>query len=172
METVGNFQIHFWKNFVKHCTDTSNNFLEKLRRNHEEILEIFGALSKIRPWALQCLIRHCPVGLITATGIFVNLVYRLLFQVWIIEDCLQQTLLKVDNETGNLSVNLDYRITLLIRETECMAKMKLPVPTVTMAIFSKRDYFMRINDSLKVRNHLIGNLDFRIRSINNVFKNV
>ena len=56
----------------------------------------------------------------------------------------------MDQESGNLTVNLDHRITLLIRETECMAKMDLPVPNVTMAIFSKREYFMRISDSLKV----------------------
>lgn len=57
----------------------------------------------------------------------------------------------MNSENGQLSVNLDHRITLLIRETECMAKMKLPVPTVTMAIFTKREYFMHINDSLKVK---------------------
>lgn len=56
----------------------------------------------------------------------------------------------MNSENGQLSVNLDHRITMLIRETECMAKMQLPVPTVTMAIFSKREYFMHINDSLKV----------------------
>lgn len=67
------------------------------------------------------------------------------------EDCLQQTLLRMEVETGSLSVNLDHRIALLIRETECMTKMGLPVPNVTMAIFSKRDHFMRISDSLKVR---------------------
>lgn len=70
--------------------------------------------------------------------------------MWIVEDCLQQTLLKIDTDTGNLIVNLDHRITLLVRETECMAKMKLPIPNVTMAVFLKRDYFMRIHDSLKV----------------------
>lgn len=71
-----------------------------------------------------------------------------------VEDCLQQTLLKMDSETGNLTVNLDHRISLLIRETECMAKMDLPIPHVTMAIFSKREYFIRIKDSLQVESFM------------------
>ncbi len=43
---------------MKNYTETSNNFEEKLRRNPKGILEIFGALLKIRSGALNSLIRH------------------------------------------------------------------------------------------------------------------
>ncbi len=43
-----NFQGDFWKN-LQRITETLNNFIEKLQRNPKEILEIFGALSKICP---------------------------------------------------------------------------------------------------------------------------
>lgn len=71
--------------------------------------------------------------------------------MWIVDDCLRQTLLRMDSDSGKLEVNLDHRILLLIRETECMIKMSLPVPSVAQAIFDKRDLFYRINDSLKVK---------------------
>ncbi len=45
-EILWNFQGDFWKNSQR-ITETSDNFIEKLHRNHKEILEIFGALSKI-----------------------------------------------------------------------------------------------------------------------------
>ncbi len=47
-EILWNIQGDFWKNFQR-ITETSNNFIEKLQRNSKEILEIFGALSKICP---------------------------------------------------------------------------------------------------------------------------
>ncbi len=52
MEILLNFQDDFWKNLRK-ITGSSNNFIEKLQRNPKEILEIFGALSKICPGAFQ-----------------------------------------------------------------------------------------------------------------------
>lgn len=39
----------------------------------------------------------------------------------------------------------------MIREAECMAKMNLPVPSLTMGLFFKHDYFMEIQDSLRVQ---------------------
>ncbi len=48
----------FLKELTKNCTKISNNFLEKLRRNQEEILEVFRAFLKICAWALQSLMQH------------------------------------------------------------------------------------------------------------------
>ncbi len=52
------FSGQFLEEFTEKCTEISN-FREKLRRNAEEILEIFWALLKIVPGALQSLIWHC-----------------------------------------------------------------------------------------------------------------
>ncbi len=46
MKILWNFQGDFWKN-LQRITETLNYFIEKLQRNPKEILEIFGALSKI-----------------------------------------------------------------------------------------------------------------------------
>ncbi len=48
MEILWNFQGDFWKN-LQRIMETSNNFTETLQRNPKEILEVFGALSKICP---------------------------------------------------------------------------------------------------------------------------
>ncbi len=57
MKTV-KFSMQFLEELMKNCTETSNNFKEKLKRNPEEILEIVGALLKICPGALQSLMRY------------------------------------------------------------------------------------------------------------------
>ncbi|KAI5700773.1 hypothetical protein M8J75_002754 [Diaphorina citri] len=69
--------------------------------------------------------------------------------VWVVEECLKKNILALNEASGKLEVNLDHRITLLIRECDCLLKMKIPVPVVTLAIFSKRDYFTKVTDSLE-----------------------
>ncbi|KAF4514205.1 UNVERIFIED_CONTAM: hypothetical protein B566_EDAN019421, partial [Ephemera danica] len=66
-----------------------------------------------------------------------------------VDEGLKQTLLALCPKTGRLRVNLDYRLTLLIREADCMAKMNLPVPVVARALLSKRSYFTLVNDTLQ-----------------------
>lgn len=72
------------------------------------------------------------------------------FQVWVINDCLKKKLLIIDEETNKLQVNLDFRIKTLIREADCLVKMDIPVPPVTLTLLSKRDYFTLVSDSLQV----------------------
>ncbi len=47
------FSSQLLKELTKNCTETSNNFREKLQRNPQEMLEIFGVFLKICPGALQ-----------------------------------------------------------------------------------------------------------------------
>ncbi|XP_011504753.1 PREDICTED: dynein heavy chain 5, axonemal [Ceratosolen solmsi marchali] len=68
---------------------------------------------------------------------------------WIIEDCLKQNLLTVDELTGKLKVNLESRIVLLLREADCLAKLKLEIPIVAKSILAKRDHFTIVKDSLQ-----------------------
>lgn len=67
-----------------------------------------------------------------------------------VDEGLKQTLLCLCPTTGKLRVNLDSRLTLLIREADCMAKMNVPVPVVARTLLSKRNYFTIVNDSLQV----------------------
>lgn len=68
-----------------------------------------------------------------------------------IDDCLQKKLLAIDSETGRLQVNLDFRIETLIREADCLSKMNVSLPPVTLTLLAKRDYFTLVSDSLQVR---------------------
>ncbi len=47
------FSRQFLEELMKICMEISNNFGKKLRRNSENILEIFGALLKIWPGVFQ-----------------------------------------------------------------------------------------------------------------------
>ncbi len=46
MEIFVKFSSQFFEEPTKNCTETTNNFREKLQRNPKVILEIFGALLK------------------------------------------------------------------------------------------------------------------------------
>lgn len=70
--------------------------------------------------------------------------------MWVLDDCLNKYLLAIDEDDGKLKVNLDFRIKLLIREADCLIKMGVPVPNVTLTLLSKRDYFTLVSDSLQV----------------------
>ncbi len=52
------FSRQFLEELTKNCTETSNNFRDKLQRNFGEILEIFEALLKICPGTLQSLTQY------------------------------------------------------------------------------------------------------------------
>ncbi|XP_018911445.2 dynein axonemal heavy chain 5 [Bemisia tabaci] len=69
--------------------------------------------------------------------------------VWVVDECLNKSLLDISDDSGQLVVNLDKRITLLIREADCFYKMGLPVPVVTHTLYAKRDYFTLVTDSLQ-----------------------
>ncbi|RZF32385.1 hypothetical protein LSTR_LSTR001849, partial [Laodelphax striatellus] len=69
--------------------------------------------------------------------------------VWVVDECLNKSLLTISEESGKFKVNLDERIVLLIRESECLNKMGLPVPVVTKTLLTKADYFTHVNDSLQ-----------------------
>lgn len=47
-------------------------------------------------------------------------------------------------------MNLDFRIKTLIREADCLMKMNIPIPPVTLTLLSKKEYFTLVSDSLQV----------------------
>ncbi|XP_008556957.2 dynein axonemal heavy chain 5 [Microplitis demolitor] len=69
---------------------------------------------------------------------------------WVIEDCLNKPLLVIDKESNKVKVNLESRITLLLREADCLAKLKLDIPIIALTILVKRDYFTLVHDSLQL----------------------
>ncbi|KAF6202133.1 hypothetical protein GE061_004531 [Apolygus lucorum] len=68
--------------------------------------------------------------------------------VWVAENCLRKKLLVFNEKEGILEINFDYRLRLLIKEAECMAKIGLPVPVLNMTLLNKRDHFIKMEDSL------------------------
>lgn len=66
------------------------------------------------------------------------------------DKCLTRHLLIVCPEQQKLKVNLHATIPLLIRETDLMMKMDLPVPMVALTLYAKQDHFTLIQDSLQV----------------------
>lgn len=71
--------------------------------------------------------------------------------VWVLDECLHKNLLAIDNDNRRLKVNMDFRVKLLIREADCLIKMNIPIPHVTLTLLAKRDYFTLVSDSLQVR---------------------
>ncbi|XP_033231151.1 dynein heavy chain 5, axonemal [Belonocnema kinseyi] len=69
---------------------------------------------------------------------------------WVIEECLKIPLLAIDKDSGKVKVNLEGRILLLLRESDCLAKLKFALPIVALTILAKRDHFTLINDSLQL----------------------
>ncbi|CAB3374843.1 Hypothetical predicted protein [Cloeon dipterum] len=67
-----------------------------------------------------------------------------------VDEGLRQKLLAFDKETGKVEVNLDFRLMVLIREADCMAKMSIEVPIIAMTLLTKRSYFTTINDCLEL----------------------
>jgi dynein heavy chain, axonemal len=67
-----------------------------------------------------------------------------------VDEGLRRPLLAFCPESGRVVANLDFRLMLLMREADCMAKMALPVPTIAAALHAKRAYFTTINDCLQV----------------------
>lgn len=59
-------------------------------------------------------------------------------------------LLMVDEKTGKIKVNLEGRVTLLLREADCLAKLNLEIPIVALTILAKKDYFTLVTDSLQL----------------------
>lgn len=57
----------------------------------------------------------------------------------------------VDPQQQRLKVNLHNTIPLLIRESDLMIKMDLPVPLVALTLYTKQDHFNIIQDALKAR---------------------
>lgn len=66
------------------------------------------------------------------------------------DKCLQRPLLAVCPEKQRLKVNLHHTIPLLIRESDLMAKMDLPIPTIALTLYAKQDHFNLLKDSLQV----------------------
>ena len=53
-------------------------------------------------------------------------------------------------DTGEVFVNCDPQLIQLIRETECMMKMKLPIPETARILYFRRTTIKRVVDDLKV----------------------
>ncbi|CAG9857423.1 unnamed protein product [Phyllotreta striolata] len=64
-----------------------------------------------------------------------------------VDVCLTRRLLAVDRD--RLKVNVHPAVLLLIRESDLMAKMALPVPMVALTLLAKRDHFDVVRDSLQ-----------------------
>lgn len=69
--------------------------------------------------------------------------------------CLKRPLIAICSEEHRLKVNLHFTIPLLIRESDLMAKMDLPLPTVALTLFTKQDHFTLVNDSLQVNQNCL-----------------
>ena len=65
---------------------------------------------------------------------------------------LQASLLVRHPDTGDLHVNCDPQLNQLIRETECMMKMNLPIPETARLLYLRRNAIKSLADELKVRN--------------------
>lgn len=61
-----------------------------------------------------------------------------------------RSLLIVDEKTGKVKVNLEGRITLLLREADCLTKLNLEIPIVARTILAKKDHFTLITNSLQL----------------------
>lgn len=66
------------------------------------------------------------------------------------DSCLLRNLLAVCPEQQKLKVNIHNTIPLLIRESELMIKMDLPIPMVALSLYAKQDHFCLVQDSLQV----------------------
>lgn len=53
-------------------------------------------------------------------------------------------------EQQKLKVNMHNTIPLLIRESDLMIKMDLPIPMVALSLYAKQEHFSLIQDSLQV----------------------
>ncbi|XP_069770267.1 dynein axonemal heavy chain 5 isoform X3 [Narcine bancroftii] len=71
-------------------------------------------------------------------------------QIEIAKAGLQASLLVKAPETGELFVNIDPQILILIRETECMAKMGLEIPPVAKAFHQKQDRLKKYYNRLQM----------------------
>ena len=64
---------------------------------------------------------------------------------------LQASLLVRHPDTGELYVNCDPQLIQLIRETECMMKMNLPIPETARLLYLRRNVIKSLADELKVK---------------------
>lgn len=61
-----------------------------------------------------------------------------------------RNLISVCQDQQKLKVNLHPAIPLLIRESDFMIKMELPVPMVALTLYAKQEHFNLVQDSLQV----------------------
>ena len=61
-----------------------------------------------------------------------------------------RSLLAIDESTGNVVVNIESRILLLLRESDCLLKMNFEMPIIAKTILAKRDHFTLVKDSLRL----------------------
>lgn len=69
--------------------------------------------------------------------------------MWDIDNCLKRSLIAMCQEQQRLKVNLHPTIPLLIRESDLMAKMDLPIPMVALTIFAKQEHFNLVQGTLQ-----------------------
>lgn len=66
-----------------------------------------------------------------------------------VDKCLKRKLLTICSEKNKLKVNQHITIPLLIRESDLMLKMDLPVPVICFTLYNKREHFGFTHDSLQ-----------------------
>lgn len=64
-------------------------------------------------------------------------------------------MLVLDDRTGEIAINFDYKIALMIREAECMSELALPSPPLTNLLLKKNQHFVVLQSLLKVHNAYI-----------------
>lgn len=69
--------------------------------------------------------------------------------VWDVDKCLQRNVITICPDKQCLKINMHPTIPLLIRESDLMAKMDLPLPMVALTLFSKQEHFCKFQDTLQ-----------------------
>ena len=61
-----------------------------------------------------------------------------------------RSLLTIDKTSGKIKVNLESKISLLLREADCLAKLNLDIPIVAKTILAKKDHFTIVSHTLQL----------------------
>ncbi|XP_017781875.1 PREDICTED: dynein heavy chain 5, axonemal [Nicrophorus vespilloides] len=179
-----------YERILKHCEKEVERIIKMFRKQKEDppIPVLFPPIAGRIKWA-KSLISHLEELMDSVTNhhvlkslpmtIELSKKYRYadhmlrnyqddIIAVWMnqhvsdVDRCLKRNLLTICPDQNKLMVNLHQTIPLLIRESDLMLKMDLPVPIIAHTLFSKQDYFNLLKDSLQF---LINNFIKIVKSV-------